>query len=276
MSEIQFYKQLDGVKLFFIEECTSTQDLILQLLANKSARNLGLNQHEGLAIFTHFQTHGRGQENRIWQSRTGENLICSLAFELTESDLVDLVAINKSITLAILDQLQQAVGTDQDLKIKWPNDLFYQDKKLGGLLMQVVQEQGIRYLVVGVGINVNQANWDESIQQKATSLKMILGKEWDVFTLLENLLHALSPRKKTLKLGDIDSNFNKHLWGLNWQVNLEINEQWKDKLKLRLNADAGITATLLGVDHVGRLMVLDTDGNHLVFNHGEARIKLLK
>jgi len=253
-----------------VEECTSTQEAILQSITDASIWEMGLSPNQAIALFTDFQSAGKGQNNNHWQSKKGENMMVTMAMQLGAEVMTDLVALNKSIAVSICRELQEAVGNHSFIRIKWPNDLFYNNLKVGGLLMQVVQEKGARILVLGIGINVNQAEFEPELSKYAVSLKQILGENLSMHALLERILNQLSVRK--LSLITSHSDFHRLLWNLHIEVPLELNDNWKLQLQPHLDENGQLKGKLFGVDQIGRLMVELPNQEIHFFNHGEARI----
>ncbi len=270
MSEIQFYKQLEHLKLFFVEECASTQDAILQAITDATIWEMGLSPNQSIALFTDFQLAGKGQNNNHWQSPKGENMMVTVAMQLGAEALADLVSLNKSISVSICKSLQNVLGVGHSLQIKWPNDLFYNNQKLGGLLMQVVQEKGARILVLGFGINVNQNEFEPELSKFAVSMKQILGVDFIIRNLLEQILHDCSLKKLALESAHAD--FTSLLWKRNHTVQLELNEKWKAQLGEHLDENGFLSGVMLGVDKIGRLTIALSNEETVSFNHGEARI----
>ena len=132
------------------------------------------NEIEGLVVFSENQTDGKGQRGNSWITERGKNLTFSLF--LKPSILISTqFVLSKIVSLSIVDFLME-MGV-KDVKIKWPNDIYCGDKKIAGILIEnTISEGKINNCIVGIGLNVNQVNFDSSIQN-ATSLKLELGFE---------------------------------------------------------------------------------------------------
>src|SRR5690606_28695708 len=105
--------------------------------------------------------------------------------------------LNKALSLAVYDALFPLLG--DGLKIKWPNDIYVNNNKLGGMLIEnIVRGTEWKYTAAGIGINVNQTLWSEPIQN-VTSLSKILHKEYDLNPLLQELCTSIEFRYRQLQ-----------------------------------------------------------------------------
>ncbi len=150
--------------LIVLEEVPSTNDYLKNLLSNIKPLP------ECTAIMAKHQTQGKGQRGNIWLTDSGKNLTCSVL--LYPSDLsIDLAFnLNMLVCLAVQKWLDQYV---QNVRIKWPNDLYIRDKKIGGILIEnQLMQQRIKSSIIGIGININQDYFSGDLQKKATSLKI--------------------------------------------------------------------------------------------------------
>ena len=118
-------------------------------------------------IYAENQTKGRGRLGRSWESKKGDTLCMSLIAPYPH---------NPAITLLCALGVHKALAkiTDADIKIKWPNDLITENKKLCGILTESTD----KYSVIGIGINLNTEVFSEEIVHKATSLKLVSGKSF--------------------------------------------------------------------------------------------------
>jgi BirA family biotin operon repressor/biotin-[acetyl-CoA-carboxylase] ligase len=151
-----------GQSLVFMPECHSTNDEALQLF--KAGKGV-----EGSIVITSNQTAGRGQRTNTWESEPGKNLTFSIL--LTPHFLLakDQFYLTVCISTALADYLKETFG--ETVKIKWPNDLIVQDKKVCGMLIEnQLSGQQIQSCVVGIGLNVNQKKFDS---EKASSMKLL-------------------------------------------------------------------------------------------------------
>ena len=135
------------------------------------------------------QTKGRGQMNSEWVVEEGKNLTFSVFSRFTDLDVEKHKYLNFSVSLSVFEVLKE-LGLP-NLAIKWPNDILSGNKKLGGILIEnTLKGSNIVSSVIGIGINVNQDSFPENLPN-ASSVKKILGREFDLDVLLENILKNL-------------------------------------------------------------------------------------
>jgi BirA family biotin operon repressor/biotin-[acetyl-CoA-carboxylase] ligase len=121
----------------------------------------GMAKH-GQAWFANDQTAGKGQRGRTWASTPGENIILTVVIQPDALLTTKTFPFNAYIALTCLDFLQKTAG--DHFSIKWPNDLYWCDRKAGGILIEnVIQGTEWKWSVVGIGINVNQLTFPESV-----------------------------------------------------------------------------------------------------------------
>jgi BirA family transcriptional regulator, biotin operon repressor / biotin---[acetyl-CoA-carboxylase] ligase len=149
----------------------------------------GMAQH-GTAVFSKEQTRGRGQRSRDWISEKNSNIALSLIIDINgHLPASKMFLLSKAIALGTVNFFNSY--TTGGSLIKWPNDLFWGDRKAGGILIEnVLSGNAWKYAVVGVGININQTEFSLPAQ-RAVSLKMITGTEHDPEALARELQQYL-------------------------------------------------------------------------------------
>ena len=137
------------------------------------------------------QTKGRGRFGRNWVSPFGENIYFSSRWEFN-SPLSSLSGLSLVVGLAILASLKEN-QIENDIRLKWPNDLMWQNKKLAGILIEVIAEtKGCAQIIIGIGLNVNTATVDNTLVDKPwCSLYEITKRYFDRNQLLASLIHHL-------------------------------------------------------------------------------------
>ena len=156
----------------YIEQTNSTNTLLKELIANGQ---------EPEFIYAGYQTAGRGQTGNSWESEKGKNLICSILLPPNKN----LYFLNIAVSVAILRLF------DEPLTIKWPNDIYWKDKKLAGILLEnAIIGNEVKYAIAGIGLNVNQTEF-VSDAPNPVSLKQISGKEYAIDQLMQDLLDAI-------------------------------------------------------------------------------------
>lgn len=143
-----------------------------------------------------FQTHGKGQHGRIWESSEAKNLLCSYILELKALDAQkmwepkDQIGFSAAIALGIRAFYDDY--TNGDTRIKRPNDIYWRDRKAGGILIEnLLRGTEWTWSVIGIGININQTTFSPEAPNPV-SLKQITGREWEIRSLQEALSKALS------------------------------------------------------------------------------------
>ena len=132
----------------------------------------------GTVVIANQQTKGRGRRGRRWCSPAGANLYCSMGWHFNVS-LEMLTGLSLAVGAMVAEQIKTHLGVD--LQLKWPNDLYYNEQKLGGILVEVLgDEAGGRSVVIGLGLNVNMPEEaGASIERPWTDLKSAVGAEVD-------------------------------------------------------------------------------------------------
>lgn len=151
---------------------------------NKYCKDFNLN--DGTLVIAGFQKTGRGRLNHFWESDKDENVLISIVKEFDISgELIQYVNFYFSlITLFVLHKFTE----NPEIKLKWPNDIIYQDKKLAGILSEGMDiSSPIKKFVIGIGINVNQKSFTTTIDKGATSLFNICNKKFDIQNIILEL-----------------------------------------------------------------------------------------
>ena len=139
-------------------------------------------------VVAQYQSAGRGQRGSNWQSEKGKNLIISILKKNIEIKVQGQFEINMRVSMAILMALK--TFEIPNLSVKWPNDILSDNKKISGVLIQLLtKKQKINQAIIGIGINVNQTHFNNLPQ--ATSMKSILGTTFDIEVLATELMAQL-------------------------------------------------------------------------------------
>lgn len=167
---------------------------------NNYAKNNIAILNDGDVIFAKKQTNGRGRMNRAWSSASGNltfTIVIKDKFLLSKFDSLSLLS--SSAIFNVLSKYTSFVS------IKWPNDVYIKDKKISGILLEGAStEEGLSYLLIGIGININISSFPLELQNKATSLFLETNVRYDVTEILrlflkefENLVSDLRNNKNT-------------------------------------------------------------------------------
>ena len=150
----------------------------------------------GSVYQTDFQTNGKGQHGRIWESQRGENLLCTYILELNTlkqgKNWVPSEQLGFSAAVALGAQAFFMEFAGEETKIKKPNDIYWRDRKAGGILIEnIVRGTDWTWTVIGIGLNINQTQFSNEAG-KPVSLKQITGKHWDIKAMQKKLAESLS------------------------------------------------------------------------------------
>ncbi|MFN8347228.1 MAG: biotin--[acetyl-CoA-carboxylase] ligase [Spirosomataceae bacterium] len=179
-----------GKNLIYLPTCQSTNDEAADLL------RLGKGP-EGTVVITDYQTAGRGQRGNQWLARAGENFTLSLILRPNFLLPSQQFQLNIAVSLGIYEFFSSILG--ESLKIKWPNDLYWKDSKLGGVLIEnTIQRTRLENSIIGMGLNINQLAFEHP---RATSLRQLTGTEYGLEELLPKLLVSLEKNYLLLRNG---------------------------------------------------------------------------
>jgi len=152
---------------------------------------------EGSVFLAEEQTAGRGRGSNSWESARSAGIYCSVVLRppLPPSEVLVLALAAGLAVRAAIAQVDSRVNTD----LKWPNDVLIEGKKVCGILTEMNSEATqVRYVVVGIGINVNQANFPKELEGEAISLRLATGSEWSRVQLTAALLKSLDREYRNL------------------------------------------------------------------------------
>lgn len=137
-----------------------------------------------------FQTAGRGQAGNSWESEAGKNLLFSALLRYDGIHAAKQWRLSMLVAVALWDTLQKYLSHEQ-LTIKWPNDIYFGDKKLVGILIEnSLSGQYVGYSIAGIGVNVNQTQW-LSNAPNPISMKEITGEEYNVEALMNEWISSM-------------------------------------------------------------------------------------
>lgn len=223
-----------GQKLIYVPECHSTNSLLSEF-------NDKSELPEGTTVITSHQTAGRGQRGNRWESAPGQNLTFSILLKPRKLLAKDQFQLNMAISLAVSKALQE--GLALPVRLKWPNDIFVGEKKIGGILIEN-QLRG-NYLfssVIGIGVNVNQSDFAFS---GASSLANFSGHPWDLNETFQRLLEYIELEYLDLLNDHISTLKTRYLSSL-----YKFNESHQFK-----SSEGAFMGTISDVDEDGRLCV---------------------
>ncbi len=170
---------------------------------------------EGSLVIADYQTAGRGQMGTSWFSSKGENLLFSLLIYPQHVVAAEQFIISRIAALAVKNTLDQFAN---DIRIKWPNDIYWQDKKICGMLIENdVQGQQIENSVIGFGINVNEQSFPSDLPNPI-SLRQITGMVHDREYLLDTFMREFFLLYRDFEQGNIEGIEDEYMFDL-YRVN---------------------------------------------------------
>ena len=210
---------------------------------------------EGTVISTFEQTAGRGQIGSHWESQAGQNISLSVILFPRFLRPAEQFYLTQVISLALCDVLQPLLKGD--VQIKWPNDIYVNDRKITGILIQsTLNSSGIQSSVIGIGINVNQVQFSSDLPNP-TSLKLETGQNFDLYQIIEELCAKLEGRYLQLK---------SRRFSVIHQSYLELLYGWKKERSFRKPGGLPFKGHILGTDVSGRLQIKSSSGSIETFS----------
>jgi BirA family biotin operon repressor/biotin-[acetyl-CoA-carboxylase] ligase len=215
----------------------------------------------GTAYFAHAQTAGRGQMGKVWRTAEGQNIILSVVADTSHWGMHQQFPLSMAMALGVHDFFSKYAGDESS--VKWPNDLYWRDRKAGGILIESVigsnasGEPVWKWAIIGIGININQALFPPELINPV-SLKQITGKEQNTVALAKELCTCLENRYQQL--------LQTGVAGIMGEYNAVL---YKKGEQIRMRKDnAAFNCTVLGVNEQGQLLV--AGAMQPAFSHGEA------
>lgn len=197
---------LDHFELFRVDETDST---------NNAVRNYeSKSDKEFIVLSTEFQTAGKGQRGNSWESERGKNLVFSISFCPTFLPVQKQFLLSQIISLSILDVFRRYI---RRFSIKWPNDIYWRDRKVGGILIENDIADGcISRCIIGVGLNINQTEF-VSGAPNPVSLLQICGIHCKRIHVLENILKHFEEYYRMLQAGNLEIIRDRYSKALFWK-----------------------------------------------------------
>ncbi|WP_243017890.1 MULTISPECIES: biotin--[acetyl-CoA-carboxylase] ligase [Candidatus Cardinium] len=244
------YSQTDALfdrASFYYTNCSSTNDMAQKYL---------LHAAEGTVFIAEHQYKGRGQRNSTWLSAAGKNLLFSVILHPAWLTIDHLFALNIITCLAIHNVLIELFP--KEIAIKWPNDIYYLDQKLGGILIETNLGDGhtIKTAVIGIGLNVNQLHFASA---KATSLALHKGARLDRSLLLNHIIDELGRYYGQLQSGMVD---------LLWEKYTAILYR-KTGFHIFVTTDGWLEGSIVTVNRLGALVLAGRNGKEYSYQPKE-------
>lgn len=201
-------------ELIVLDKVDSTNNYAMALVQKGAAISGG-------AIFAKEQTKGKGRRGKVWESETGKNIMLSITAQMQWLPIQQQFQLSVAVALGCFDFFFKQ--TNERIKIKWPNDIFINDRKAGGVLIENVVKGSLwQWAVIGIGLNINQDNFDKDV--RAISLKQITGLSYNVINLAKELLETIVNRINQLQSDGFNNQldeYNQNLFCRNEMVKLK-------------------------------------------------------
>ena len=233
-------------------ESTQSTSLYLRELSNKEKVN------EFTLIRADFQTAGRGQRGNSWEAAEGKNLLFSFLVQPSFLLAKNQFLLSQITSLAIKEELDNYA---EDFSIKWPNDIYWKDKKICGMLIENdLSGMYITQSIAGIGININQEQFN-SPAPNPVSLKQITGTEHDKEDILAKILNRYHDYYTDLKNGNTDHIANKYRKAL----------FRNEGMYPFIDANGEFQAEIIGIEPDGQLILKDENGKERRFMFKEVQ-----
>lgn len=212
-----------------------------------------------------YQTAGRGQGNNGWFSSPGKNILCSFIYYPPGWEVENLFRLTQVQSLCVRAVISETLirhgNSSATVSIKWPNDIYIDEKKVAGILIQnSLLGKKIQWSVLGLGLNINEVDFPSDLNHKATSIRLNTPQreELDLNRCLESVFATLKSTfehfASPASFVELDKKYHEHLYRRN-----ELHRY------RRTSTNEIFTATLLGVDANGQLILQLTDGRRELF-----------
>lgn len=239
-------------KILVLEKVDSTNNYAMALIQRAEATN-------GNAVFAMEQTNGKGRRGKWWNSHIGDNIILSITAQMQWLPVSKQFELSVAAALGCHDFVSKY--NPSTTSIKWPNDIFINDSKAGGILIEnLIKGTLWQWAVIGIGININQVDF-EKYNLPPISLKQITGNDYNVLKMAEELHALVLKRIDELKSGEFSKmleEYNENLYG-------------KGRLAKLKKQNIVFETKIVGVSDAGQLIT--NDALERRFNFDEVEFK---
>ena len=220
--------------MVFLPHCHSTNEVTKAMAKSGSLSN-------GSIVITNFQENGRGQQGNVWLSEKDKNLLFTILLKPTNFVPNRQYLLNVMTSIAIQQTLEKYL-TKSKIEIKWPNDIYVNEAKIAGILIETtISRNQLESVFCGIGLNVNQGHFSLN---SATSMLIESGETFDLDQVLETLLTEME------KVYEVMNNDPKNLLN-QYQENL----RWFEEERTFMVDSQETQGTIKGIDEQGKLIV---------------------
>ncbi|WP_321334749.1 biotin--[acetyl-CoA-carboxylase] ligase [uncultured Bacteroides sp.] len=242
------------IKLITVDETDSTNRYLTSLCAEQQVPEL-------TTVLANYQTAGRGQRGNSWEAERGKNLLFSFVLRPSFLEAKKQFLLSQIVSLAIKEALDTY---DEGFSIKWPNDIYWREKKICGILIENdLTGNHMNQTIAGIGLNVNQKQFHSSAPNPV-SLQQITGEEHDLQFILSSILKRVSVYETKLRNGDIDmitDHYHSSLFR-------------KEGMHLYADKAGQFSAQIIGVAPEGHLILQDQKGTERKYAFKEVQYLL--
>lgn len=235
-----FKEKRNMASILYLNEVESTNQYLSELVESKKVE-------DGTAVVSFNQTKGRGQKGNTWFSEPDNNICYSIVIYPDSIVARNQFIISQMVALSIKAFLDEYTG---NISIKWPNDIYWKDKKIVGTLIEnQLAGSFITHSIIGIGININQKTFPSTLPNPV-SLNQITGKDYDLKELVNKLHHRILQSIENLSRG-VEDNIQRYY------VN---NLYHRDGFYAYHDKDGDFKARIRGVSGIGNLILEHEDG----------------
>ncbi len=247
ISELTFF----GTPVVHLKEINSTNEYL------KNVTN-----HTPMLVIADYQTKGRGQYGKVWESVTKQNLTFSFQWYPCSLKVEEGYKIAQLVSLVILETINHFIDPNR-ASIKWPNDIIIMNKKVCGLLIEPsIQNNLIQKVVVGIGLNVHQTKFPENMPNASSLSSLFPNRTWAINVILEKMITFFEMQLPILQNINTRLFFNSNLYKINEVItikkeneilpciNLGVDEEGFWVLKNLSNNDILTIASSQGIEYV--------------------------
>jgi BirA family biotin operon repressor/biotin-[acetyl-CoA-carboxylase] ligase len=224
-------------------------------------------------IRTDFQTAGRGQAGNSWESEEGKNLLFSALLRYNNIRATEQWRLSMLVAVALWEVLANYLPQEQ-LSIKWPNDIYFGDKKLVGILIEnSLAGKYIGYSIAGIGLNINQTEW-RSNAPNPISMKQITGQEYKAEELMNEWVHAMA-NWEAQSTEAIQTAYLQHLYRREgWHTYVEREVSVAPTAIAQSGIEGAFLAMFAGITPQGELILRTTNNEEKTYHFKQIRFVL--
>lgn len=238
-------------EIIHIRETNSTNNYLKELLQTQ-------NVDEGIVVWADFQSAGKGQRGNGWESETGKNILFSIVLFPGFIKAGEQFILSQIVSLAVANCLQEYTA---GISIKWPNDIYWNEKKICGILLEnTILEDNIGHSVAGIGININQEDF-RSDAPNPVSLKQITNRDYNLEEILKTVVDNINVYYQQIKIGKTDSLIKQYKESL----------FRKDGYHLYNDGESNFLARIQDVNSSGILILRTNEGEERHFAFKEVK-----